>query len=166
MAIACHGELHALLKFYVFVHRLLKVGAATPVIAGVFAILRGFHGREEQAISRAMHILRGGNPGDFAAGLADSEEWQAHREAAMAGLVRRALSGYGMADGVGAVAGNVFSRRLQVGCTEGPLLRQIDVEKSDGTGLARSLFQILELKDRGVASPPIQPKIRTRMLSL
>lgn len=104
----------------------MQVGAATPVMAGVFAILRGFRGREEQAIARAMHILRGGNPGGFAAGLADNEEWQAHREAAMAGLVRRALSGYGRAEEVGAVAGSFFSRRLQVRIIcEGCLLGQI-----------------------------------------
>lgn len=81
-------------------------------MAGIFAILSGCHGVEEQAIARAMSVLRGGNPVGFLPELSKREEWQAHREALMAGLVQRAFSGRGGGEGAGAAA---FSqRRLQV----------------------------------------------------
>ncbi|CAM9205571.1 unnamed protein product [Ectocarpus sp. 12 AP-2014] len=82
-----------------------QVGAATPLMAGVFSILKGCQGAEEQAIARAIHFLsRGGN--DNTAAAADpaaksrsgtsfeeeTEEWQAHREASMAMLVHRAMA--------------------------------------------------------------------------
>ncbi|CAM9802110.1 unnamed protein product [Ectocarpus sp. 6 AP-2014] len=86
-----------------------QVGAATPLMAGVFSILKGCQGVEEQAIARATHFLsRGGNENATAAAAAaadsatksrsgtsfeeESEEWQAHREASMAMLVRRAMT--------------------------------------------------------------------------
>lgn len=76
------------------------------MMAGVFSILKGCVGVEEQAIARALHFLRGGRAnlgaasgggrdGDgFSAGLEEEErqEWQAHREASMAVLVQRAMS--------------------------------------------------------------------------
>ncbi|CAM9839274.1 unnamed protein product [Ectocarpus sp. 4 AP-2014] len=88
----------------------LQVGAATPLMAGVFSILKGCQGAEEQAIARAIHFLsRGGNDNAAAAAAAvaadsaaksrsstsfeeESEEWQAHREASMAMLVHRAMA--------------------------------------------------------------------------
>ena len=83
-------------------------------MAGVFAILQGCSGLEEQAIARAMRVLRGGNPDGHATELADHEEWQAYREAAMAGLVRKAMLGYGGAVGPADTAATSASRRLQV----------------------------------------------------
>ena len=73
----------------------MQVRAATPIMAGVFAILRGCKGTEEQEIARAMNVLRGGNPGGFLSELSEREEWQAQREAVMASLVRRALLVHG-----------------------------------------------------------------------
>lgn len=78
---------------------LAQVGAATPMMTGVFSILKGCVGVEERAIARALHFLRGGRPdhgvgdGDFSGEHEEQrQEWQAHREASMAVLVRRAMS--------------------------------------------------------------------------
>lgn len=78
----------------------VQVSAATPMMAGVFSILKGCVGVEEQAIARALHFLRGGRPANlghkdgFSAEQLEEErqEWQAHREASMAVLVQRAMS--------------------------------------------------------------------------
>lgn len=87
-----------------------QVGAATPMMAGVFSILKGCGGVEELAIKRALHFLGGAggggrNPGasfmatrggqEAATATAEeeeAEEWRSHREASMAVLVQRAMS--------------------------------------------------------------------------
>ena len=111
-------HLAACCAFYLLLF-MVQVGAATPIMSGVFAIVRGCKGAEEQAIARAMNVLRGGNPGGFLSELSDREEWQAQREAVMAGLVQRALlvdgseqwrGGGGRGDG----GVTVSSRKLQV----------------------------------------------------
>lgn len=89
------------------------MGAATPLIEGVFAILRGCKGFEEQALVRATAFM-GGTYG--VAGRA--EELQQSRDAFMATLLERALvaggstqSGHG---GDGRRAGALSTRRVQV----------------------------------------------------
>lgn len=70
------------------------------MMTGVFSILKGCVGVEEQAIARALHFLRGGRPNHqgkdgFSTEVEAEEErqtWQAHREASMAVLVQRAMS--------------------------------------------------------------------------
>ena len=92
-----------------------QVGAATPMMAGVFSILKGCDGVEEQAIARALHFLGGAGGGGGGSGGGGGrnlgvgsfpateeagdeyleeqrEEWRAHREASMAVLVQRAMS--------------------------------------------------------------------------
>lgn len=70
-------------------------------MAGVFSILKGCQGVEEQAIARALHFLQAGNDngnGNLGGGVStaelkeDREEWQAHRDASMVVLVRNAMS--------------------------------------------------------------------------
>lgn len=72
-------------------------------MAGVFSVLNGCYGVEEQAIAHALNLLRGRKSGpgpgrasdDLTAHLEhekEREEWHAHREASMAALVRRAMS--------------------------------------------------------------------------
>lgn len=88
------------------------------MMTGVFSILKGCVGVEEQAIARALHFLRGGSrPGlgardsdrdrdgdGFSTELEEErQQWQVHREASMAVLVQRAMSAAPPGQGAGEV---------------------------------------------------------------
>lgn len=91
----------------------LQVGAATPIVEGVFAILRGCKGFEEQALVRATAFMSGtyGVSGR-------TEELRLPREAFMATLLERAFvvdsNGEWGVEGEPADLDGLSTRRLQV----------------------------------------------------
>lgn len=87
-------------------------------MAGIFTILRGCSGFEEQAIARAIELLRAGKKEKNLRSSSEKKDWQARREASVSEYVQRALSvnvrGEMTGKGGKDEAATVYSPRIQV----------------------------------------------------